>query len=200
MRLHEKGGKQHAMPCHHNLESYLHEYIDGAGLAPEPKALLFQTYSHASAAVVSRLNHLGRVNATGREAFRRLSPPVPASIVSSSYDSIAVAPAATAASPPSRTNQFVALTSKVLVQRSSTIPSRLNRIRGRVACFCLTSRSGAPITRAIRRTPSHPICSIGTASFGPHPQSGTSPLAVGSRRRDGVLCPRIRTRCALSAP
>ena len=32
VRLHEKGGKQHAMPCHHNLESYLHAYIDGAGL------------------------------------------------------------------------------------------------------------------------------------------------------------------------
>ncbi len=24
VRLHEKGGKQHAMPCHHNLETYLH--------------------------------------------------------------------------------------------------------------------------------------------------------------------------------
>ena len=23
VRLHEKGGKQHAMPCHHNLETYL---------------------------------------------------------------------------------------------------------------------------------------------------------------------------------
>jgi integrase len=32
VRLHEKGGKQHAMPCHHNLETYLHEYLDGAGL------------------------------------------------------------------------------------------------------------------------------------------------------------------------
>jgi integrase/recombinase XerC len=30
VRLHEKGGKQHAMPCHHNLETYLHEYISGA--------------------------------------------------------------------------------------------------------------------------------------------------------------------------
>ena len=48
VRLHEKGGKQHAMPCHHNLETYLHEYIDGAGLATEPKALLFQTYSRAT--------------------------------------------------------------------------------------------------------------------------------------------------------
>ena len=48
VRLHEKGGKQHAMPCHHNLEAYLHEYIDGAGLATEPKALLFQTYSRVT--------------------------------------------------------------------------------------------------------------------------------------------------------
>ena len=45
VRLHEKGGKQHAMPCHHNLEAYLHEYIDSAGLVSDPKALLFQTYS-----------------------------------------------------------------------------------------------------------------------------------------------------------
>ena len=48
VRLHEKGGKQHAMPCHHNLESYLHAYIDGAGLAGDPKALLFQTYSRTT--------------------------------------------------------------------------------------------------------------------------------------------------------
>ena len=45
VRLNEKGGKQHAMPCHHNLDTYLHAYIDGAGLANDPKALLFQTYS-----------------------------------------------------------------------------------------------------------------------------------------------------------
>ncbi len=48
VRLHEKGGKQHVMPCHHNLKSYLHAYIDGGGLASDPKALLFQTYSHAT--------------------------------------------------------------------------------------------------------------------------------------------------------
>jgi hypothetical protein len=33
---------------HHNLESYLHEYRDGAGLASDPKSLLFQTYSRAT--------------------------------------------------------------------------------------------------------------------------------------------------------
>ncbi len=29
VRLHEKGGKRHEMPCHHNLEEYLTAYIDG---------------------------------------------------------------------------------------------------------------------------------------------------------------------------
>ena len=37
VRLHEKGGKAHAMPCHHNLEAYLHAYIDGAGIGGDPK-------------------------------------------------------------------------------------------------------------------------------------------------------------------
>src|SRR5271169_6124898 len=61
VRLHEKGGKQHAMPCHHNLEAYLHEYIDGAGLASEPKALLFQTYSRTTGQLTS--NPLPQANA-----------------------------------------------------------------------------------------------------------------------------------------
>ncbi|GLI96105.1 tyrosine-type recombinase/integrase [Methylocystis echinoides] len=36
VRLHEKGGKRHEMPCHHNLETYLHAYIDGCYLAGDP--------------------------------------------------------------------------------------------------------------------------------------------------------------------
>lgn len=43
VRLHEKGGKEHEMPCHHNLEQYLHDYIDGCGLAADPKGPLFRT-------------------------------------------------------------------------------------------------------------------------------------------------------------
>ncbi len=61
VRLHEKGGKQHAMPCHHNLETYLHEYIDGAGLANDPKALLFQSYSRATGQLTG--NPLPQANA-----------------------------------------------------------------------------------------------------------------------------------------
>jgi site-specific recombinase XerD len=61
LRLQEKGGKQHAMPCHHNLEAYLHEYIDGAGLATDPKAMLFQTYSRSSGQLTG--NPLPQANA-----------------------------------------------------------------------------------------------------------------------------------------
>ena len=43
LRLHEKGGKIHDMPCHHALEDYLHAYIDGCGLAADPKGALFRT-------------------------------------------------------------------------------------------------------------------------------------------------------------
>ena len=43
VRLQEKGGKHHVMPCHHNLESYLHADIDGCGLAHDPKGALFRT-------------------------------------------------------------------------------------------------------------------------------------------------------------
>jgi integrase/recombinase XerC len=43
VRLNEKGGKHHEMPCHHNLEAYLHAYIDGCGLAADPKGVLFRT-------------------------------------------------------------------------------------------------------------------------------------------------------------
>ena len=33
VRLHEKGGKEHEMPKHHNLDRYLEEYIRAAGIA-----------------------------------------------------------------------------------------------------------------------------------------------------------------------
>jgi site-specific recombinase XerD len=43
VRLREKGGKAHAMPCHHHLETYIAAYIEGAGLADDPKGPLFRT-------------------------------------------------------------------------------------------------------------------------------------------------------------
>ena len=43
LRLHEKGGKHHAMPCHHALAEALHAYIAAAGIAEDRKGWLFRT-------------------------------------------------------------------------------------------------------------------------------------------------------------
>ncbi len=43
VRLHEKGGKRHEMPCHHNLEAYLHAYMEGTKIAEDRKGPLFRT-------------------------------------------------------------------------------------------------------------------------------------------------------------
>jgi len=43
VRLHEKGGKVTELPCHHNLDQYLEEWIAASGLGTEPEAPLFPT-------------------------------------------------------------------------------------------------------------------------------------------------------------
>jgi site-specific recombinase XerD len=43
VRLHEKGGKEHAMPCHHNLEQALSAYLEGNEVENTPKDPLFRT-------------------------------------------------------------------------------------------------------------------------------------------------------------
>ena len=40
VRLREKGGNRHAMPCHQNLEEYLTAHLDRAGLRGDPKGPL----------------------------------------------------------------------------------------------------------------------------------------------------------------
>jgi integrase/recombinase XerD len=43
VRLHEKGGKEHEMPTHHNLDIYLEEYIAAANIGKERKGPLFRS-------------------------------------------------------------------------------------------------------------------------------------------------------------
>ena len=43
VRLHEKGGKVHEMPAHHNLEAYLDGYIDAAKIRDAARAPLFRS-------------------------------------------------------------------------------------------------------------------------------------------------------------
>ena len=42
VRLHEKGGKHHELPAHHNLEAWLHAYIEAAGISGDRRGPLFR--------------------------------------------------------------------------------------------------------------------------------------------------------------
>ncbi len=53
LRLHEKGGKHHAMPCHHSLAEALHAYIAAAGIAEDRNGWLFRTSRGHMATAVS---------------------------------------------------------------------------------------------------------------------------------------------------
>ena len=63
VRVHEKGGKAVSLPCHHNLESYLHAYLDGTGIAADPSGPLFRT-------VGGRLVELTRTALDSTNAYR----------------------------------------------------------------------------------------------------------------------------------
>jgi integrase len=43
VRLHEKGGKEHDVPCHHRLDQCLHDYIEAAGITDDVDGYLFRT-------------------------------------------------------------------------------------------------------------------------------------------------------------
>src|SRR5204863_5109868 len=42
-RLHEKGGKRHEVPAHHNAEAYLDAYLNAATISAEKKTPLFRS-------------------------------------------------------------------------------------------------------------------------------------------------------------
>jgi site-specific recombinase XerD len=54
VRLHEKGGKRHEMPCHHKLETFLDEYVTAAGIADDAKGWLFRTSEGQSGRLTPR--------------------------------------------------------------------------------------------------------------------------------------------------
>ncbi|MHB8283343.1 MAG: tyrosine-type recombinase/integrase [Caulobacteraceae bacterium] len=53
VRLNEKGGKRHEMPCHHTLEAYLDAYLDGCALRDDPKGALFRTVGRGRAVLTT---------------------------------------------------------------------------------------------------------------------------------------------------
>jgi integrase len=57
IQLHEKGGKEHAMPCHHALADTLRAYIDAAGIAEDRKGLAVSHQLPTQCDSVSRAAH-----------------------------------------------------------------------------------------------------------------------------------------------
>jgi integrase len=84
VRLREKGGKAHAMPCHHSLEEYLVAYLEQTGIAADPKGPLFRTIgrgtgkltgtplpqANAYAMIVRRAATAGIATKVGNHSFR----------------------------------------------------------------------------------------------------------------------------------
>jgi integrase/recombinase XerD len=44
VRLHEKGGKRHEVPCHHSLDEYLDVWITAARISDDKKGPLFRSF------------------------------------------------------------------------------------------------------------------------------------------------------------
>jgi integrase/recombinase XerD len=61
LRLHEKGGKFHEVPVHHNAEAYLDAYIRAAGIAEDKKGPLFRSAARRTGKFTT--NALGRWDA-----------------------------------------------------------------------------------------------------------------------------------------
>jgi integrase/recombinase XerD len=56
-RLHEKGGKRHEVPAHHNAADYLDAYRDAAGIAADRKGPLFRSAEGTSRKLSDRPMH-----------------------------------------------------------------------------------------------------------------------------------------------
>ncbi len=74
VRLHEKGGKRHEMPAHHNLEAYLDAYIDAARVRDDGRAPLFRSAVGRTDVLTETPMH--RVDAWRTRSGRRGSPPI----------------------------------------------------------------------------------------------------------------------------
>lgn len=84
VRLREKGGKAHAMPCHHSLEEYLTAYLEQTGIMEDSKGPLFRTIgrgtgkltrtplpqANAYAMIARRVAAAGIATKVGNHSFR----------------------------------------------------------------------------------------------------------------------------------
>lgn len=78
VRLKEKGGKQHVMPCQHSLEAYLHAYLVETGIDNDPKGPLFRTIGRGTEQL--SVNALPQANAHAMVRRRALAAGIKTSI------------------------------------------------------------------------------------------------------------------------
>ena len=57
-RLHEKGGKRHEVPAHHNAEVYIDAYLEAAGLWRDKKGPLFRTSTSIASSLIGRCTEM----------------------------------------------------------------------------------------------------------------------------------------------
>jgi integrase len=77
VRLHEKGGKEHEVPCNHRLEELLDEYLAAAGIAGDLNGPLFRSTDcnsvpatcSAAALAASKLSAEPLATRSGRASF-----------------------------------------------------------------------------------------------------------------------------------
>lgn len=70
-RLHEKGGKYHEVPAHHNAEAYIDEYLETAGIAEDKKCPLFRSLNRQRQLTERRLHRIevvAMIKRRGRQA------------------------------------------------------------------------------------------------------------------------------------
>ena len=58
LRLHEKGGKFHQVPAHHNAEQYLDAYLEAAGIAGEKGTPLWRSMTKGGTVTQKRMNRV----------------------------------------------------------------------------------------------------------------------------------------------
>jgi site-specific recombinase XerD len=69
VRLHEKGGKEHTLPCHHELEGYLDAYRDAIGMGHEKGTPLFRSAMRRSGRLTdTRLHRIDAFRMVKRRA------------------------------------------------------------------------------------------------------------------------------------
>jgi integrase len=68
IRLHEKGGKRHEVPAHHNAEAYLDAYMEAAGIRDQKKGPLFRSADRHRRLTLNPMNRIDVLRMVKRRA------------------------------------------------------------------------------------------------------------------------------------